>query len=479
MNGFLLYALSSACCLIVFYLFYRWILQSAGLPQWNRFFLLIALGLSFLIPVLEIDSTAFSKVFSASISESGEMVEAVENQFVYLMWEKAAPSKNLPVAESSGSADYYYFWIGLAVYLIGYVISFLSLKRNIFSILKIALNGKVTRKGSYYLIEIKHKPYAFSFFKMIFLNPEGLKEEEKSQIIAHEKVHVLEWHSLDILLVEMLRVVFWFNPILGLYKKAIEQNHEYIADQQTAQKYGVSNYFKLVLKMAIRQQKGVLANHFANIPIKTRIQKINQNPIQPMQKFKYFIAVPLIGGLLACFSCEEEIQELKPKEKEIAVLQLPEVLVEDSPHIPKKAIPDIFPLSDEGFKKVRSGFGMRFHPILKVKRMHTGVDFTAPEGTPVIATANGKVAQTEVSKKGYGNSIELEHDEEISSFYSHLSEILVEEGQEVKKGDVIGTVGSTGLSVKPHLHYEIKKGDKKVDPKDFFGSQVEVLENQY
>ena len=111
---------------------------------------------------------------------------------------------------------------------------------------------------------------------------------------------------------------------------------------------------------------------------------------------------------------------------------------------------------------------MRMHPILKEPRMHNGIDFSAATGTSVSATAKGEVRLSSYTKN-YGNRVIVDHGNGFSTSYSQLEEAIVEKGQKVNKGDIIGYVGSSGLSTAPHLHYEIMKGGKYVDPKDYLG----------
>ncbi|MFT5166796.1 MAG: murein DD-endopeptidase MepM/ murein hydrolase activator NlpD [Saprospiraceae bacterium] len=118
--------------------------------------------------------------------------------------------------------------------------------------------------------------------------------------------------------------------------------------------------------------------------------------------------------------------------------------------------------------KISSPFGMRMHPVFKEKKMHLGVDIKAPIGTPVYATSDGVVDKVITHKGGYGNHILIKHDDSFQSMYAQLSEIKVEAGQKIKKGDLIGLVGSSGTSTAPHLHYEVIKNGKKVDPVEFF-----------
>ena len=128
--------------------------------------------------------------------------------------------------------------------------------------------------------------------------------------------------------------------------------------------------------------------------------------------------------------------------------------------------PSIRPIAQQ--YDVSSGFGMRLHPILKTKILHKGIDFVAPIGTPVKATGIGKVKQIKLHKDGYGKHIIIDHGDGYESWYAQLSEIDVTEGQEIKKGEVIGKVGSSGASTGPHLHYEVRKDGKSLDPAEFF-----------
>jgi murein DD-endopeptidase MepM/ murein hydrolase activator NlpD len=131
-------------------------------------------------------------------------------------------------------------------------------------------------------------------------------------------------------------------------------------------------------------------------------------------------------------------------------------------------MPSIRPISAE----VISGFGYRQHPILKVKKLHTGLDFSAPVGTPVYATADGVVGFVGRGTNGYGIQVDIKHGYGWETKFAHLSKVVVSEGQRVKRGDILAYSGNTGLSKGPHLHYEIKKNGKKIDPVDYFYSDL-------
>jgi murein DD-endopeptidase MepM/ murein hydrolase activator NlpD len=140
------------------------------------------------------------------------------------------------------------------------------------------------------------------------------------------------------------------------------------------------------------------------------------------------------------------------------------------------SLPAIQPLSNKELTRVASGFGYRMDPIYKTKKFHTGMDFTAPTGTEIYATGNGKVEYIEKSFRGYGNHIIINHGFGYQTLYGHMSVINVRIGQEVKRGDVIGYVGNTGKSTGPHLHYEVIKNDEKINPVNFYFNDLTAEE---
>lgn len=140
------------------------------------------------------------------------------------------------------------------------------------------------------------------------------------------------------------------------------------------------------------------------------------------------------------------------------------------------SIPAIQPVSNKGLSMVASGFGYRIDPIYRVPRMHTGLDFAAPRGTPVFATGDGIIIEAKTTYGGYGNEIVISHGYGYQTLYAHLSGFNVRSGQKVKRGDKIGYVGSTGKSTAPHLHYEVIKNGYKVNPVFFFYNDLSPAE---
>jgi murein DD-endopeptidase MepM/ murein hydrolase activator NlpD len=133
-----------------------------------------------------------------------------------------------------------------------------------------------------------------------------------------------------------------------------------------------------------------------------------------------------------------------------------------------KAIPAIQPVNNKNLNRVASGFGYRVDPLYKDYRLHAGLDFAAPSGTPIYATADGVVQAAGFNTDGYGNKVVINHGYGYQTLYGHMVRVKARVGQSVKRGEVIGYIGSTGKSTGPHCHYEVIKRGQKVDPVYYF-----------
>jgi len=132
------------------------------------------------------------------------------------------------------------------------------------------------------------------------------------------------------------------------------------------------------------------------------------------------------------------------------------------------SIPAIQPIKKEDLTRMASGYGWRSDPFTKARKMHRGMDFTSPKGVPIYATGNGVVKRADNGASGFGNHIRIDHGFGYITLYAHLSKYNVRKGQRVKRGDLIGFVGSTGRSMAPHLHYEVHKDGRPINPINFY-----------
>jgi murein DD-endopeptidase MepM/ murein hydrolase activator NlpD len=144
----------------------------------------------------------------------------------------------------------------------------------------------------------------------------------------------------------------------------------------------------------------------------------------------------------------------------------------------KKALhrPSIYPLSPDDIIRFSSGFGYRTHPIFQIRKFHKGIDLTALKGTPVYATAKGKVVFAGNSNDGYGNKVIIDHEFGYSTIYAHLHKINIKVGAKVNLGELLGQVGNTGTSVSPHLHYEVRENDEVLNPQQFIFKDISAEE---
>jgi len=132
------------------------------------------------------------------------------------------------------------------------------------------------------------------------------------------------------------------------------------------------------------------------------------------------------------------------------------------------ATPAIQPVSNQDLSRIASGFGYRIDPVYKTVKFHAGLDFSAPQGTPIYATADGVIKTAGLSDGGYGNYVVIDHGYGYETLYGHMLRVKARRGAHIKRGEVIGYVGSTGKSTGPHCHYEVHKNNQKLDPVYFF-----------
>jgi murein DD-endopeptidase MepM/ murein hydrolase activator NlpD len=141
-------------------------------------------------------------------------------------------------------------------------------------------------------------------------------------------------------------------------------------------------------------------------------------------------------------------------------------------------IPAIQPISNKNLRNMASGYGYRTHPIYKTTHFHSGMDFSAPIGAPIYATGDGTVERADNTAQGYGNHVVINHGFGYKTLYGHMSRFNVRPGKKVKRGEIIGYIGSTGMSTAPHLHYEVIKGGNKINPINYYYNDLSPAEYQ-
>ena len=281
----------------------------------------------------------------------------------------------------------------------------------------------------------------FSFFNWIFL-PQNIDGEIAEQIIEHEKLHGHSYHTLDLILVELFVAFFWFNPIVYFFRRDLKSVHEFQIDRLLLKgRMKTSDYLQLLLNNLERPgTTAAFCNHFNGSTIERRVKMMTKTKSSGWKTARYLLLVPLLTSITMAFSDHSGNSN---------------------------QIPDISPIKAGASFKITSYYGERIHPITKEETFHYGIDFATQTGTPVVATANGVVTRVVFLKGTYGKLIEIDHGNSYVTRYAQLNNFAVEEGDMVKQGDVIGYVGQSGLATGPHLHYEVFKDGKNVNPQDY------------
>lgn len=443
MNSFYTYIIESVISVTLFYIFYEIFLKRDTWFRFNRFYLLFGLLFSLILPVLD---------FSAS----NVMVNS-QNQFEfneYLNIGSTVSSFEAQTVEAISKPNF----VILFYILIGSLF-FVRLIYQLFKIFKTVKAYEIIKYRNYKLVLLSNNSSPFSFFNFIFISKDDYGSIGSNELLLHEITHVRQKHSIDVIILELLLVLQWFNPFIYRYRQAFKEVHEYLADRGVLI---VNNdkiaYQKLILGQIEKSFNVSLASQFNYSLTKNRIKMMTRINSGKLSKIKFLLVIPLVAILLMAFSID--ISKEIVIEKSISITQ-----------VQTNSVPSIFPVKKVDGVGISSGFGMRKHPFSKKEMMHNAVDIKAPEGTPVYSTADGlirKVKQNHKKGQSYGKYIIIDHEGGYSTLYGQLLNYNVKEGQEVKQGDVIGHVGQTGLSTGPHLHYEVKKDGEYVNPEKYF-----------
>lgn len=308
------YLLESSFCLLLFYGFYHFWLRRETFFQLNRIYLLASTLLSLIIPL-----------FSISLSQPAPAPAAAPLDLEYVLYPAVS---NIQEWETR-------VWVGLEkpaplfeitlgdVLLVGYALGALMMAslliRRLWGLLRLIRLSRRRRMKGVTLVQTDADFPAASFFGYIFWNAGRLKDKEA--VFQHELVHIRQWHSLDVLLIELLVVLKWFNPLIYLYRDSLQATHEYIADRYVVQRSGRAyQYAGLLVQQAKTQSSGRLVNTFNSL-IKNRLVMLSKRPSQWWKGLKYLAVLPVSAGLLLLFSFDL-VERLPGAEKVAEVEQM-------------------------------------------------------------------------------------------------------------------------------------------------------------
>ena len=282
------YLLKASAVICIFYICFQLLLKRETFFNHNRWFLIIGLVLALVFPLVIIP--VYIPVETTVTTETTFQVS------------------KLAVNNTNNDLTDTFEWSSLLpiIYCIGLSVLFLHFLIQFGSLVWLLLKNPKNKEGIYTYVIVNHKISPFSFFKWIVFNPKDFTKNELELILMHEKVHVNQMHSLDILFSKLACVIFWFNPLIWLYKKEVRQNLEYIADYKTQ---SISKddkaYQHLLLKTSINNTNISLPNNFYNSQIKKRIIMLHKSKSHSKKQWKYLLVLPILAGLLMSMNTEK------------------------------------------------------------------------------------------------------------------------------------------------------------------------------
>ena len=424
MIDFLYYLIKVSVIFSILYLVYFICFSRLTFHKLNRAYLLAMLPLSILLPVLKIELGTNIRVAKA--------LPILFNDFGTMDGHGIQVSSINQFDLNPGNLIFTVYCLVFLLFLTRFLL-------NVFLLIQIKRRSASQPVGKFAVIHAKVSS-AFSFFNWIFL-PQNMDAETAEQIVEHEKLHGNYYHTFDLILVELFAAFFWFHPLVYLFRRDLKSVHEFQIDHFLLKgRIKTSDYLRLLLNNLERSgTTAAFCNNFNGSTIERRVKMITKTKSSGWKTARYILLVPLIASITMAFS----------------------------DHSNNNNTPDISPIMEGTSFKITSGYGERIHPVTKEKTFHHGIDLAAQTGSPVVATANGFVTRVVFFENTYGKLIEIDHRNSYITRYTQLSEYAVKEGDQVQKGDVIGYVGQSGLSTGPHLHYEVFKDGKNVNPQDY------------
>jgi hypothetical protein len=431
----LVYLIQVNMALLFCWALYRVAFRKLTFFQWNRYYLMGSVVLSLFLPLLRLPQNS-----PAGVADLGAIDWSYVDHFA-----------STPVALTPYAAGWSPRWILLFVYaavaLIFLIRSGWKL-RHLFGSL-----GPCRRiaKGRVKVYVHDQRMGSFTLFRRVYLDRYAY-ENQSAYVLRHEMAHAVQLHSLDLLFMELLTDLLWFNPVSFVLLRYMKENHEFLADRYAhGGRNSLAEYLECLKAETIREFAPVPASYFKSTTIKKRILMLTNHSTDRKNLWRYLGIIPVVAILVGLFQTPATRGQALT-----ASLAMEE------------ALPSVFPLPEAYKEKITWGYHQKAkHPITKQETMHLGIDVAAPRGTQVSAAGEGVVRKA-AYEEGWGKLVVIEHDKGFATFYAHLDEIAVEKGMKVAVGQAIGKVGNTGQSTGPHLHYEVRKNGEHVNPADYY-----------
>jgi hypothetical protein len=405
METIFIYLLKSSALIAVFYLAYHFLVRKETFFNSNRWFLLIGLLTSVVMPLFFFKKVVFVEKPTLSVGDLVAMSQQTQ----------ASIQEITPVETMD------WFQIGAIIYGVIVAVLLVKIIANLVSLFLLLNKQQIIKREQFALIDLNENVAPFSFFNYIVFNSSLYSYEELQSILLHEKVHSEERHSLDILIARLFCILFWFNPFVWLYKKAITQNLEYIADQKAIQHIADKKaYQKALLKVVSHQNCLSITNNFYQSLIKKRIVMLNKNQSHKRNSWKYAVVLPLLFVFMFYFQVKVVAQEKKeaPTEKNVAKAELVAISID-------KNSTDAEMKSDAKLMKEQHGITLNFS---KIKRNSKGEitairldykDKDGKKGTSIVDNGNDPIENITIYRTK--NAIEIRSNEKNEVYQTAIT----------------------------------------------------------
>jgi len=434
----LVYLIKVNLALVLCWALYRVAFRKLTFFQWNRFYLMGSVVLSLILPLLRLQLKT-TLVAAADIGG--------------IDWTYVDHLASNPVALTQYANPWSPRSVILAVYVAVALTFLLRSGLKFRHLLKCMEPSRKLMIGRVKVYIHDQRTGSFTLFRRIYLDRHAYAHRSQF-VLKHEMAHAVQLHSFDLLFMEFVKALLWFNPFVFVLLQYVRDNHEYLADRFARGERGsLVEYLECLKAETIRYCAPVPASYFKSSTIKKRIIMLTNHTSNQRNKWRYLGILPVLAFMIILFHTPASNSRAIPAHESFFL---------------ENGIPSRFPLPEKFRGIISWGYDKEaIHPISKKEMVHKGIDVPAPTGTPVYASGEGVVLKAE-NVEGWGKFVVLEHGEGYTSFYAHLDEIGVETGVKVALGQVIGKVGNSGQSTGPHLHYEVRWNGEHVNPADYY-----------
>jgi beta-lactamase regulating signal transducer with metallopeptidase domain len=458
MLNLLIYLLEVSVLTSIFYLFYRYLYFKLAYFELCRYYFLAFLVISFVLPLLPsiLSENAVSMNLKALLN-SGEMNGShsinyinVEDSYLY---GKESLFSYIPFVK-----------IIFIVWVSGFVRYIFIISKNMFSVFRLIKKGEKTKDEEITIVRTDSKNSAFTFFRYIFINKAflNLPENERAQILRHEKVHAKQLHSFDNVLFEFMRAVLWFNPVSKLISANIKIIHEFIVDNTLTENKNVPDYSRLILKMAVHNSHALTVSSFSSDEIKNRIKLISSPESQKRRKRRFNGSVPVL--FITIFAAYLIISTVniyaKENTQKDTVFDLP---------FKKGSYKIISPFfENKSLGEIYTGYERNIDENDQYTVSHRKVIYEVKSYTEVYAIGSGTVSHIK-REDVFGLeelTVEIMMNSGYKITYKGLYKLTVKENDSVESGETIGLTGD--LRLYPTVMVQLFENSKAVDPELYY-----------